>query len=497
MTTTDTGTTTLGDNEDRASKLLDREWAFLVGGRRTAAAAGATFTATSPYSGDVIAAVPDGTRVDAGRAVDAALAAAPAWGREPTARRGQLVARLADALEARARDFAVLDSLDGGAPFRTMLLDVQIAVEGLRYFAGLALELKGYTVPASANLHFTERQPYGVVGKIIPFNHPLMFAATKIAAPLVAGNAVVLKPSEATPLSALLLADLIAEIFPPGVVNVVTGDGPAVPDAIVRHPKVRRIGFTGSEATGRAIQKAAAETAVKHVTLELGGKNALIAFPDADPAEVARAAIQGMNFTWSGQSCGSTSRVLLHEGIADAVLAEVTAQLAVRRYPSPLDPDAIQGTMVSQRQFDRVIGYIDSAVADGADVIAGGRRPASAERGLFIEPTFLRTDPSMRVSNEEIFGPVVSVMRWTDPADAIAIANSVEYGLTGSVFTGDLGTALRTARALETGYVWVNNAGPHFLGLPYGGWKGSGVGHEESIEELFSYSQIKSVSVML
>jgi 2-formylbenzoate dehydrogenase len=495
--TIDISGATLSDNEERARRLLDREWTFLVGGRRTTAAGGATFATTSPYSGDVIAEVPDGTTDDAGRAVGAARAAAPAWGREPAARRGQLVGQLADALEARAADFAVLDSVDGGAPFRTMALDVQIAVDGLRYFAGLALELKGYTVPASANLHFTERQPYGVVGKIIPFNHPLMFAATKIAAPLVAGNAVVLKQAEATPLSAFLLADLAAEIFPAGVVNVVTGNGPAVPDAIVRHPKVRRIGFTGSEPVGRSIQKAAAETGVKHVSLELGGKNALIAFPDADPAEVARAAIQGMNFTWSGQSCGSTSRVLLHDDIADAVLREVTAQLAGRRYPSPLDPDAVQGTMVSQRQFDRVTGYIDGAVAEGAEVVAGGGRPPAAGLGLFIEPTFLKTDPSMRVSQEEIFGPVVSVMRWTDPDEAIRLANSVQYGLTGSIFTRDLGTALRTARALETGYVWINNAGPHFLGLPYGGWKGSGVGHEESIEELFSYSQIKSVSVML
>jgi acyl-CoA reductase-like NAD-dependent aldehyde dehydrogenase len=495
--TIDISGATLSGNEDRARRLLDREWRFLVGGRRPQAHGGKTFTTTSPYSGDVIAEVPDGSAEDAGRAVEAALAAAPAWGREPAARRGQLVGQLADALEARAADFAVLDSVDGGAPFTTMALDVQIAVDGLRYFAGLALELKGYTVPASANLHFTERQPYGVVGKIIPFNHPLMFAFTKIAAPLVAGNAVVLKQAEATPLSAFLLADLAAGIFPAGVVNVVTGNGPAVPDAIVRHPKVRRIGFTGSEPVGRSIQKAAAETGVKHVTLELGGKNALIAFPDADPAEVARAAVQGMNFTWSGQSCGSTSRVLLHDDIADAVLAEVTAQLAGRRYPSPLDPAAVQGTMVNQRQFDRVTGYIDGAVAEGAEVVAGGGRPAKAERGLFIEPTFLKANPKMRVAQEEIFGPVVSVLRWTDPDEAVRIANSVEYGLTGSVFTRDLGTALRTARALETGYVWINNAGPHYLGLPYGGWKGSGVGHEESIEELFSYSQIKSVSVML
>jgi acyl-CoA reductase-like NAD-dependent aldehyde dehydrogenase len=498
MTTTVIPASTLATNEARVAELLDREWLSLVGNRRVPAASGRTFEVTSPYSEERIAEVPDAAAADMNDAIDAALAAAPAWARVPAAERALLVTRLADAVEERAADFAALDAIDGGAPIGVMMLDVKIALESLRYFAGLALEVKGYTVPASSNLHFTELQPYGVVGKIIPFNHPFMFAATKIGAPLVAGNTVVLKPAEATPLSALLLGDLIQEIFPPGVVNIVVGDGPAAPHALVVHPKVRRIGFTGSGTVGLAIQRAAAEVAVKHITLELGGKNALIAYPDADPGEVAAAAIRGMNFTWSGQSCGSTSRLLVHNAIADDVLAHVRTLLAGREYHSPLDPAAVQGTMVNRTQFERAIGYIDDAVRRGAEVVTGGGRPEQAAAGLFIAPTFLdRVGSDWAVSTVEIFGPVVSVLRWTDEEEAIRIANDVDYGLTASIFTNDIRRAHRAARAVEAGFVWINGAGPHFQGVPYGGWKNSGVGREESIEELLSYAQSKSVNVML
>ncbi|SFK65594.1 2-formylbenzoate dehydrogenase [Amycolatopsis sacchari] len=489
---------TLASNEARVRGLLDREWRLLVDGRRVGAASGKTFPVTSPYTEEVIAHVPDASAEDVDRAIAGAARAFPAWARTTPGERAKALFALADEIERRAQDFAVLDAIDGGAPVGIMLLDVKIALDSLRYFAGLAMETKGYTVPASTNLHFTELQPYGVVGKIIPFNHPFMFAASKIAAPLAAGNTVVLKPAEATPLSALLLADLVQEILPPGVVQVVVGDGPEAPQAIVRSRLVRRIGFTGSEQVGRFIQRSAAEVAVKHVTLELGGKNALIAFPDASPQKVARAAIQGMNFTWSGQSCGSTSRLLVHDDIADEVLAAVAAQLAGRRFVSPLDPEAVQGTMVNKRQYDRVLGYLAGAVDSGARVVTGGGRPASVDKGLFVAPTFLdRVSPEWPVANEEIFGPVVSVIRWTDEEDAVRIANSVDYGLTGSVFTNDISTAHRVARALETGFVWINGAGPHFQGVPYGGWKNSGVGREESLEELLSYTQSKSVTVML
>jgi 2-formylbenzoate dehydrogenase len=498
MTLADSHSSTLAGNEARVNRLLDREWTLLAGGQRVRAEAGQTFSVTSPYSEEEIALVPDATAADMNRAIDDALDAARSWSRTTASRRAEFVFELAREIEERAADFSALDAIDGGAPIGVMLNDVRMAVESLRYFAGLALEVKGYSVPASSNIHFTELQPYGVVGRIIPFNHPFMFAASKIGAPLVAGNTVVLKPAETTPLSALLLAELVSEVFPPGVVNIIVGNGPEAPNALVRHPKVRRIAFTGSEVVGRAIQRSAAEVAVKNVTLELGGKNALIAFDDADPQEVADAAVTGMNFTWSGQSCGSTSRLVVHDAIADDVLARIASLVQDRRYTSPLDPTSVQGTMVNRKQFDRAIGYIDGAVERGARVVTGGGRPESAERGLFVEPTFLDgVAPDWPVASQEIFGPVVSVLRWTDEAEAIRIANSVDYGLTGSIFTNDIRRAHRTARDLETGYVWINGAGPHFQGLPYGGWKNSGVGREESIEELLSYTQTKSISIML
>jgi 2-formylbenzoate dehydrogenase len=485
-------------NEARVTELLNQEWPLLIDGELVISESGRTFEVSTPYGERVIAEVPDGGRPDADRAVAAAHAAFPGWAATSAAVRAGLVQRLADALEEHGRDLALLDAIDGGAPISAMSQDVTSAVTRLRYFAGLALEMKGNTTPASTNLHFTERQPYGVVAKIIPFNHPLMFAASKIASPLVAGNTVVLKPSEATPLSALSLGRIARDVLPPGVLNVVVGDGLAAPDALVRHPDVPRIGFTGSAAAGRAIQRAAAEVAVKTVTLELGGKNALIAFPDADPAEVAAGAVRGMNFTWSGQSCGSTSRLLVHESLAREVIARITTLLANREFRSPLDPAATQGTMVNRRQYDHVIGFINDAVAEGARVVTGGGRPPGAERGLFIAPTVLDDVlPSHRVANEEIFGPVLSVLRWKTENEAINLANDVSYGLTGSIFTNDIRRAHRVARALQTGYVWINGAGPHFAGVPFGGWKNSGVGHEEALEELLGDTRIKSVNIML
>ena len=489
---------TLAQNNERAAELLDRDWQMLIGGQRLGSQSGRTFPVISPFGGEVIANVPDGDAADTDAAVASAWDARLAWAARSVAERSDLLLKLAAAIEARAHDFAIIDAMDSGAPIRIMGLDVTLALSALRYYAGIGLESKGYTVPASSNLHFTELQPYGVVARIVPFNHPFLFAASRIAAPLMAGNTVVLKPAEATPLSTLVLADLIAEILPPGVVNVVIGNGPAVPDRLVRHPKVSRIAFTGSANVGRAIQRAAAEVAVKEVSLELGGKNALIAFPDADPEEVAQGIIHGMNFTWSGQSCGSTSRLLVHEDIADDVLSHVKRLLADRSYLPPLDPDCIQGTMVNERQRNVALRFIEEAIADGAEVVTGGGVPAGVDQGLFVEPTFLdRVQPSFRVAREEVFGPVVSVIRWTDESEAIRIANDVEYGLTGSVFTNDVRRAHRVARLLEAGVVWINGSANHFQGLPFGGWKESGLGSEEGIEELLSFSRSKSVSVML
>jgi acyl-CoA reductase-like NAD-dependent aldehyde dehydrogenase len=486
----------------RLSSILDRDWLLVIGGQRVPARSRRVFTDESPATEEVIATVPDGDEADVDAAVAAAGPAARAWRRVPARERGALVADLARVLEEHADELTLLDAIDGGHPVTAMYTDVAIAASMLRLFAGLAIELKGSTIPATAeHLHLTVREPFGLVGRIIPFNHPLMFAAGKIAAPLVAGNAVILKPPESAPLSALRIGELFAPVLPPGVLSVVAGDGPAAGRAVARHPAIRRIGFIGSDATGRSIQRDAADAGVKDVTLELGGKNALIAFPDADPDQVASGAVAGMNFARSsGQSCGSTSRLLLHESIADEVLDHVVRRMTAIRIGSPLDPATEMGTMASRAQYDKALRYIGVAAGEGADVLAGGGRPAGLEheRGLFIAPTLLGgVQPDMRIAREEVFGPVLSVMTWKDEDEAVEIANSVDYGLTGSVWTNDIRRAHRVASALDAGYLWINGSSTHFPGVPFGGMKLSGVGREESLDELLSYTQLKTVNIML
>jgi 2-formylbenzoate dehydrogenase len=297
------------------------------------------------------------------------------------------------------------------------------------------------------------------------------------------------------------MAELFAGVLPPGVLNVVVGDGPATGRAVARHPAVRRIGFIGSDVTGRAVQRDAAKTGVKDVTLELGGKNALIAFPDADPAQVADGAVAGMNFVRSaGQSCGSTSRLLLHASIADEVLALVAERMSAIRVGSPLDPATEMGPLASRAAYGKTLRYIAAGRDEGARLLAGGGRPAGLpdERGFFVAPTlFGGVRPDMAIAREEIFGPVLCALTFTDEDEAIEIANAVPYGLTGSVWTSDLGRAFRVATALDAGYLWVNGSSRHFAGVPFGGVKQSGVGREESLDELLSYTQLKSINVML
>jgi acyl-CoA reductase-like NAD-dependent aldehyde dehydrogenase len=471
----------------------------LVDGERVGAVSGAVLDVVNPATNQVIGQIPRCDERDVENAVAAAKRAAPGWrAAGPQARAAALLA-FADQVAERGEELARLDSLDNGSPLHEMRNDIGLAISQVRYLAGLALEVRGRTMPeAPDHLHYTMRQPFGVVARIIAFNHPLMFAATKIAAPLVAGNCVILKPSEFTSLSALALAQDLARLFPPGVVQVLTGLGGEVGDALVRHPGIPRVAFIGSAATGRRIQAAAATGGVKTVTLELGGKNPIVVFPDADLDLAVEGAIRGMNFTWQGQSCGSTSRLLIHRDCYDVVVQKVGERLAVMRPGPPLDPESDTGAIVSPQQLDKVLSYIEIGQAEQARLVTGGERLTTGDlaQGNFVTPAlFADVDPAGRLATEEIFGPVLAAIPFGSYDEAVAIANRVEYGLTASVFTRDLRTALAFARDVDAGYVWVNETSRHFLGAPFGGVKNSGVGREEDLEEIESYTQLKSVNI--
>jgi betaine-aldehyde dehydrogenase len=467
-----------------------------IGGRWVAPAGGECFATVNPSNMEKLADVPAAGDADVDAAVDAAKAGFKAWSRTPIKERARCLKLLADRIEQHADELALLDAVDSGNAVTGMRGDMIWTADWLRYCAGLVTEIKGETFSqGERHLNLTRRQPFGVVAKINPFNHPFRFCAEKAAAPLAAGNAVVIKGSEQAPLSSLRLGELCDGIFPPGVVNVLTGDG-AVGAALVRHPDVRRIGFVGSVPTGRAIaQEAAAD--LKRVSLELGGKNPIVIFPDVDPEQAALAAIKGMNMNRQGQSCSSTSRVFVHASLHERVVAAlVAAAEALPIGPPWLDASEV-GPVVSRRQFDRVMDFIASAKAEGARLVTGGSKPSdpSLAAGLFIAPTvFDAVTPQMRIAREEIFGPVMSVMPWDDYEDMLAKVNGVEYGLTAAIVTNDLAKAMETAERVEAGYVWINSSG-RYMGAPYGGWKQSGIGEEECFDEILSYTQIKNINM--
>ncbi|TDQ62377.1 acyl-CoA reductase-like NAD-dependent aldehyde dehydrogenase [Actinomycetospora succinea] len=473
---------------------------MLIGGKLRPASDGSVLDALNPATGVRLTTIPDATPGDVDDAVAAASSAFATWRRSTPGERSALLTTLADVVAAHADELARLDADDNGSLYREMRRDVDMAVFYLRYYAGLTLQLHGDTVPSEpGTLTYSVRRPYGVVGRLIPFNHPLMFAASKIAAPLAAGNTVVIKPSEHTSLSALRLGELAADVVPPGVLNVVTGTGARSGDALVAHPDVRRLAFTGSAATGRAIQRRAAEVSIKTVTLELGGKNPLVVFPDADLDVAVAASVRGMNFTWQGQSCGSLSRVVVHRDVHDAFVEKLAATVGALRPGLPDDPDADTGAIVNAGQLEKVLSYVRLGQDEGARLCTGGDRVTEGglADGLFVRPAvFADVDPGSRLAQEEIFGPVLAVMRpFTDADEALRIANATSLGLTASVFTRDLGTAHRFAEDLEAGYVWVNEVGRHVPGTPFGGVKDSGIGREEDLDELFSYTQLKNVHI--
>ena len=479
----------------------DRRFRLLLGGELVDAAEGGRMTTVDPSTGDDLTDVPLARATDVSRAVAAAEGAQPAWSAIGVRGRREALERLAAAIELRAPELAMLDAIDAGNPYPAMLRDVGISMGNLKDWPGLALGLEGRVVPEASpgrNLHYTLYEPFGVVARIIPFNHPAMFAISSVIPALVTGNAVVLKPAEQTPLSALAFGEIAAEVLPPGVLNIVTG-GAETGDALVVHPDVRRIGFTGSTATGLLIQQRAAEVGVKHLSLELGGKNAMIVFPDADLERVVAGAVDGMNMTsCQGQSCGSNSRVLVHAALYEDFLGGLRERLEAIRLGPAYARDVDMGPVVSRLQQERVLRYITSAREQGARLVTGGTPPTGIDGGYFVAPTvFADVRTEMTVAREEIFGPVISVLRWDDYETMVAQANDVEFGLTASIWTYDLDVAHRTAQRLAAGYIWINDSAKHFFGTPFGGTKNSGLGREESMEELLGYLEVKAVHTIL
>jgi betaine-aldehyde dehydrogenase len=454
------------------------------GGQWAKPKAGRYLDTINPGTGEVLGPVADAGAEDVDAAVAAAKRAFEGWRRVLPLERAKLLKRIAAILREHAEELAMIDAADCGNPYKEMVSDANIAAAQTEFFAGLVTEMKGSSIPMGPDVvNFSVREPRGVIGRIIPFNHPFMFCAGKSAAPLAAGNTVVIKPPEQAPLSSLRLFELIEGILPPGVFNIVPG-GREAGSRLAAHPDVAMIALIGSVPTGRAVMRAASDT-VKPVMLELGGKNALIAYPDADPDDVAGAVIAGMNFTWCGQSCGSTSRAFLHQNLYDKVIDKIRERIKYYKPGIPTDPATTMGAIISKTQYDRVMGFIDAAKREGARLINGGGRPAdpALAKGFYIEPTvFADVTPAMRIAREEIFGPVLSVLQWSDESEMLAEVNAVEYGLTASIWTNDLSTAYRTAMTVQSGFVWINEVAKHFLGAPFGGFKQSGIGREECFE---------------
>jgi betaine-aldehyde dehydrogenase len=472
---------------------------ILIAGEFRGSAGGETVDAINPATAEPFARIPRCTAEDVDAAVRAAHQAFPAWRAAPPTERARLLLELADALVRNKEELALLDADDMGSPVSALRVDVEIGAAELRYFAGLALQVRGETIPGAAGrLNFTLREPFGVVGRLIPFNHPLLFATMKIGAPLVTGNTLVLKPSEHTSVSALRLAEEFRRIFPPGVINVITGYGQEAGDALVTHPLVRRLAFIGAAETGRRILARAADVAIKTVTLECGGKNPIIILPDADVDLAIDAVVRGMNLTFQGQSCGSTSRLLVHQDLHPEFVERLAQRLDATEVGLPRDDSTQMGPLVNESQLEKVQRYIQLGRADGFTLVSGGDRPESdaLRRGYFIRPAlFDAVRPGSRLEQEEIFGPVLAVMPFRSYDEALRIANGIDLGLTASVFTRDLELACAFARDVEAGFVWVNDSGPHFLGTPFGGYKDSGLGREEDSEELLSYTQTKNVNI--
>jgi aldehyde dehydrogenase (NAD+) len=452
----------------------------------------------NPHDNSLITEVSEAQKADIDRAVAAARMAFPAWAKMAAMDRGRLLLKLADAIEANAEDLARLESIDTGHPLRdTRGLDVVRTAVTFRYFGGMADKFQGSVVPVEQGfLNYVLREPVGVVGQIVPWNFPLMFTSWKMGPALAAGNTVVMKPAELTPLSTLHIAELARQVgFPKGVINIVPGYGNVAGQYLAEHPEVDKIAFTGSTAVGRKIVQASAGN-LKRVQLELGGKGANIVFDDAN----VKAAIGGSAFAIfhnQGQACIAGSRLILHERIADQFLEGFIALARSIKLGNPLDPTTEMGPLTSQQHRDRVLAYCKVAREEGGEVLLGGRPPERDElaKGCYVEPTVVRAKPADRVSQEEVFGPFVTVTTFRDDDEVVAMANGTGYGLGGGLWTTNLQRAHRVAAAMRSGMVWINCYKRVNPGSPFGGIGKSGYGREMGFEAMHEYTEAKSVWV--
>ncbi|KAF8877412.1 aldehyde dehydrogenase [Infundibulicybe gibba] len=473
---------------------------LFIGGKWVDPVEGGTLDVINPATGQLITTIAAGSAKD----IDIAVAIAKkayktSWGMKcPGAERGKMLNKLADLMEENLDEFGALEALDCGKVFmRAKMMDIVGAAACIRYYAGWADKIQGKTLESNdKKFAYTRHEPFGVVGQIVPWNFPMGMTAWKIGPALATGNTIILKPSEMTPLTALKLAGLINQAgFPPGVVNIINGLGPVVGQAISEHPLIEKVAFTGSTLTGRKVLKAAAESNLKDVTLELGGKSPTIIFDDADLEQAVKWASFGIFYNM-GQACTAGSRIFVQEGIYEKFKEAFTAvaKHLGENTGDPFHPSSQHGPQVSQTQFERVMGYINSGKEAGAKVLIGGERHGN--EGYFIQPTvFTDTTPDMKIIKEEIFGPVASIIKFKDEEEVIERANDTTYGLGCNVFTQNVTRAIRVAHELEAGSAWVNCAQASDPTVPFGGYKQSGIGRELGEYAIATYTQVKGVHI--
>lgn len=477
--------------KDRYGLLINGEWTDAEGGR--------TFDTFNPATGEKLATCADASPADVDRAVKAARAAQPLWAAKSVEERSNILLRIADRIEERARELALVETQDNGKPIReTTLVDVPLSIDHFRYFAGCLRADEGEATMIDKNtLSIILRQPIGVVGQIVPWNFPLLMGAWKIAPAIAAGNAVVIKSSSATPLSLLVLGEILNEFLPPGVVNILSGRGSVSGQAMLEHPGFNKLAFTGSTEIGRDVGLAAAKRIIP-ATLELGGKSANIVFDDCQFDKAIEGAQIGILFN-QGQVCCAGSRIFVQEGIYDKFVAALAAAFEKVKVGDPLSMETQMGSQVNERQLEQILGWVEEAKSEGARVLAGGvRAEVPGMKGAFMRPTLIvDCDNAMKVYREEIFGPVACVVKFKTEAEVVAMANDSVYGLGGAVWTRDVNRAFRVALAVETGRMWVNTYNELPAHTPFGGWKESGIGRETHKVILDHYSQMKNVYVSL